>query len=156
MFHVPRDNPRIIDDQFVQRYPALGMRTTSNSGAYWGDGDLCPVVTDYGIIQFAMESKVRYTNRKTLLPSPQEYIKALDQLRKRNAQAIRLFLVYTATYRRFGITLPEYDAKQLEAHGFVVEGESKKIQPKGGDVLSVRFLDEGSWNKLYNQLKDQL
>ena len=146
LFHVPESNPRLVDDQFVAAFPALGIVPTLNSGAYWGDGDGRPRTIDYGELQFAHESKVRFTKRGKLYPSTAELKKALVQLRRRNPQAIRLFLVYNTELDRYTMSIPWADARQLEHHGFVLNGTLT------GDEEPYWLLEEQEWIDLYELL----
>jgi hypothetical protein len=164
MFHVTAEDPRILDEQFALVYPALELVTTLNSGAYHGDGDLRARATDYSKVQFAVESKARFSESyRDCKPKPDEWEKAMGtsdrakrgQLRMRNAGAIRLFLVYNARLRDFAVSMPQEDAKQLAAYGVAAPGKLEKMKRKGQTIYYVHY-NRTAWNALYERIREVL
>lgn len=150
-FHIPRNRPDLLDEQFIEYFPALGMRTTSNSGAFWGDGDLREQATDYSLLQFAVETKVRFSERyKHCRPTAAELSKACDQLRVRNRHAIRLVLVHNQVLGRYGVAIPEEDVNVLESQGLIVGGTPRTT--RGLHPVSYRYLSDTAWESLYDQI----
>lgn len=149
LFHVPESNPRLVDEQFAAAFPALGIVPTTNSGAYWGDGDGRPRAIDRGVLQFAHESKVRLTKAGKLYPTGPEMAKGLSQLRVRNPDAIRLFLVYHRVLDEFAISIPETDVRQLRGYGIEVFGTVKAYR---GQMLVYRYFTEDEWYRLYDAI----
>lgn len=150
--YIPSGSPELLDKRFCEEYPKLGIIPTSGSGSYWGDGDGRPKSIRYDEIQWGMEGKVRISSRhKTLKPYAAEWVKALTQLRKRNASAIRIFVVYSTDKRDFSVSLPLEDVEQLRAHGITVEGEDHAIS-SGGEAYPFLLLDEFEWDDVYAQL----
>lgn len=111
--YVPTSDPERLESAFVERYPALLLTTTSNSGAFWGDGDARTDAIRHDTLQFAMEGKYRSANPKHNWPTPAEWRKAKDQLRVRSNEAVRLFAVYRKGGRkqqkRLQISIPVKD-----------------------------------------------
>lgn len=153
MLFVTEDNPRLLDEQFVDEYPALGLRSTANSGAFHGDGDLRAEAVDYNRILFALESKARFSEKhKHCRPYAGEWVKAMEQLTKFHGQVTRLFLVFNAILSEWSISIPAQDAARLEAYGFTIGGTHKTLRPRTG-IIRYRYLSESQWNTLYEQIE---
>jgi hypothetical protein len=118
---VPRADPRAFETQFIEIHNALGMKETSNSGAYWGDGDGRPVAKGQPL-EFGFEGKVRYKDSK-LTPAAGEMDKAMLQLRKFSPHTLRLFGVYSDVENSYAISIPIADDAMLkEALGLETPG----------------------------------
>lgn len=107
--YIPQSDPERLEEAFVERYPALNLVTTSNSGAFWGDGDARTDAIRHDEMQFAVEGKYRSASPKHNWPTPAEWRKAKDQLRVRSSEAIRLFVVYRKQANDFQVSIPETD-----------------------------------------------
>lgn len=107
--YIPASDPERLEEAFVERYPALLLTTTSNSGAFWGDGDARTDAIRHDTLQFAMEGKYRSAAPKHNWPTPAEWRKAKDQLRVRSNEAVRLFVVYRKQTQTLQISVPVRD-----------------------------------------------
>lgn len=163
MLQVTENNPRALDDQFAEEYPALGLKTTSNSGAFWGDGDLRASAVDYSRMLFAVESKARFRGPqcRKLTPMPFEWDKAMGtattsgQLRRFTPDVTRLFLVYSKPLRTFAVCIPFKDAEQLAGYSeemrCCVEAGVRGSRRRG--EIAYWFYDEPAWDALYAIIK---
>lgn len=148
-FRIQESNPRAIDEQFADKYPALNLIPTSNSGAFWGDGDLRSKTIDYDEVQFAVESKVRFTNkRKHNRATPAEWSKAMPQLSIRNRHSIRLFLTYNNVTDSFTIGIPEKDARQLEGWGVALNCAEQLILKTKKEEFKLVLIQDFDWDTI--------
>jgi hypothetical protein len=160
MFFVTEDDPHALDDQFVDMFDALGLKTTSNSGAYHGDGDLRSQAVHADRLTFALESKARFSSSyKNCKPRAGEWVKAMKQLKKFDRSAIRLFLVYRAETGDWAVSIPRDDVSRLESEGIDVGGAAKHVRRKtrdGWQKHHYRLLNMGDWLELYSALEAEL
>lgn len=155
--HVTPSNPRQFDDQFIDLHPALGLKKTSNSGAYWGDGDGRASAKNPGMT-FALESKVRLKSHR-LAPKAGEFAKAFGedgtggQLAKFDSTAIRLFAVYSVPAETYAIQIPENDLEKLEGWGVNVNKGSNSYVRRDGTRLYYRHYPWLDWKDLYDNIE---
>lgn len=153
---VPRSNPRAFETQFIEIHDALGMKETSNSGAFWGDGDGRPEAKGQPL-EFGFEGKVRYKDSK-LKPSAGEMAKAMMQLRKFSPNTIRLFGVYSEPESSYAVSIPEADDSRLraalEAEEEAWGGLPKTISRRSEDDVDYVLYKWLAWKNLYNDIQD--
>lgn len=158
---VPPNDREVFEHQFIEIHSALGVKATSNSGAYWGDGDARPEAARQGGLTFAVEMKTRQSERLT--PKPSEYVKACGepggedgQLHKFDGQAIRLFAVFSLESETYAVSTPQVDWKRLVAETSVGEdvGQRKELRRRSGPNLSYRFFEWTDWKDLYDAISN--
>lgn len=156
-FNIPRGNPRLIDTQFADVYPALGLRATVNSGALNGDGDMQPAVINYERPLFAVESKVRYTSH-SVMPKPGEIRKAIQQLKTKTRQAICMMLIHAQPSRQFSVSLSAREMRLLTGWFDVTSAplpapSDHFVLPRRGLVGEPWVLyNEPEWDALYDRI----
>lgn len=153
-FFVPPSKPLLLDKRFCEAHPALGMRPTAGSGSVFGDGDGRPKAIDYTKLQFAMEGKCRSKRPKHLRPTPKEWIKALDQLKRRNRSAIRLFVVYHHAQGTYAVSLPQDDLVQLKSYGIDVSGGEEQDFARANAEFEFSVFSYYKWKALYEEICD--
>jgi len=154
---VPESDPGAFERAFCSKHEALGLKTTAGSGSKWGDGDAREVL-DRGKLQFALECKCRFTS-SNIRPRPSEWEKAMDQLQKRDPEAVRLFAVYVAEKERvpvssYSVTIPKSDFRRLTGRIDYTSNLSKTYRITKGEQAwdTCHFLFSG-WKDLYEAIK---
>jgi hypothetical protein len=153
---VPRSNPRAFEEQFIDIHEALGMKPTSNSGAFWGDGDGRPKAKGQPI-EFGFEGKVRFKSSKRK-PAAGEMSKAMMQLRKFSSETIRLFGVYSAPDKTYAVSIPNRDDDRLRAALSGGEdpewgGTPKTIRRRSEEDIDYMLYEWLAWKALYNDIQ---
>ncbi|RMH18207.1 MAG: hypothetical protein D6698_07435 [Gammaproteobacteria bacterium] len=159
MFHVSERNPRVIDRQFAEAFPALDLKATANSGSFHGDGDLRPRSVRYDRLTFAMESKCRFSSsRKHCRPTSAEWAKAISQLSKFDRTAIKLFLVYNAPMKTWSVNLSladweilkqTYDLSTIHPHFYKLRHQNKTyemVEIQSSDWIELYLILEQNFN----------
>jgi hypothetical protein len=160
--YVSESNPRALDDAFVDAYPALGLKTTANSGAFWGDGDLRAEALDYDRVFFAVESKARFRGPQSskLTPTPAEWDKAMGtdttpgQLKKFAPGAVRLFLIYARPLRAFSVSIPLRDRDELAGHSSALKEALDRgaVKTLRRGAIEYAYYTESQWDAVYDAL----
>lgn len=164
---VPPNDREQFEESFIDQHPALGLKPTSNSGAYWGDGDARPQAVQENQMTFAVEMKTRKS--KKLTPRASEYAKAFGedgtggQLAKFDSRAFRLLAVYSLEKSTYAVSIPNSDAEPLMATlGLRDEldnttvmslGEERNVR-RNGQRLYYQFFDWMDWKSLYEHISD--
>jgi hypothetical protein len=155
---VPESDPGAFERAFCSKHEALGLKTTAGSGSKWGDGDAREVL-DRSKLQFALECKCRFTS-SNMRPRPSEWKKAMDQLRKRDPEAVRLFAVYVAEKERvpvpsYSVTIPEIDLERLTGRiGSAPDpAETFRISKEKQAWDTCFRFDFSGWKNLYESIK---
>jgi len=146
MISVTPSDPRALERQFIEAFPALELRATIASGAIFSDGDARSACFRTDRPVFALEAKVRLSERKPLRASVSELRKAIAQLRRPGV--IPLVVVYSVPRRSYTVTLLEDDARHLEDLGLEVGGLATRRQH-----LAMRVLREDEWLALYRRIE---
>lgn len=151
---VPPNDREVFEEQFIELHPALNLKATSNSGAYWGDGDARPQARKQDSLTYAVEMKTRQGRRLT--PKPSEYTKALKQLSKFDSDAIRIIAVYSLEKETYAASLPIEDWNRLTAKTSVEHdtAEKKLIRRRKGPNLPYRYLKWIDWKTVYKSISE--
>lgn len=153
---VPPNDREAFEESFIEQHPALNLKATSNSGAYWGDGDARPDATRRDELTFAVEMKTRKGDKLT--PRSSEYAKAFGedntggQLSKFDDQAVRMITIYSIEESAYSVSIPRPDMERLQNHVDSLPTKEKYVTRRGRKLhyAYYKWLD---WKDLYNQIE---